>query len=210
MMKTGKVSLIVAATFIAALSLPRSVSAGEISGGWVGSAFVQTSQVVDGVPVVSSFSGPASLGITAGINFGFDGEMIVAGDGFSVLVFGRLSTEGFGPTSANGSLLPTTGGPAGSSFGNFAVSYEAILPDGNIVVGDGTAVADLTEISVGNNGETITFASFQSSNIPEPSSIVMATSAALLILAWPILRARIGKAYTLTRGRARQIKANWR
>ena len=117
--------------------------------------------------------------------------MFVAGDGFSVLVFGRLSPDAFGPTSANGSLLPVRG-LDGQSFGNFAVSYEAILPDGNIVVGDGNALADLTEITFGENGETITFASF--SNIPEPSSIVMATSATLLILAWPILRARIGKA----------------
>ena len=88
MMKTGKVSLIAAATFIAALSLPRSVSAGEISGSWTGSAFGQTFQVVDGVPVpVSSFSAPAFLDITGGINGG-DGEMTVGGDGFSVLVFG--------------------------------------------------------------------------------------------------------------------------
>ena len=72
-----RLSLIAAATFIAALSLPRSVSAGEISGGWAGSAFVQTSLVVDGVPVpVSSFSAPAFLDITGGINGG-DGEMTV-------------------------------------------------------------------------------------------------------------------------------------
>jgi hypothetical protein len=203
MMKTGKVSLIAAATFIAALSLPRSVSAGGIIGIWAGSAFVQTSLVVDGrlVPV-SSFSAPAFLGISRG-NEGPDGEMSVGGDGFSVQVFGIIPGDPFGPTSANGSLVPFCG-PDGLSFGNFAVSYEAILPDGSIVVGDGTALADLTEISIGPpNGETITFASFQSSNIPEPSSIVMATSAALLILAWPILRARIGKAYTLTRGSAR-------
>jgi hypothetical protein len=60
MMKTGKMSLIAAATFIAVLSLPRSVSAGEISGVWTGSAFSQQSVFVDGVLVdSSSFSGPA-------------------------------------------------------------------------------------------------------------------------------------------------------
>jgi hypothetical protein len=216
MMKTGKVSLIAAATFIAALSLPRSVSAGEISGSWTGSAFVQTFQVVDGVPVpVSSFSGPAFLDILGSIGGADEGDglMTVGGHGIMVQVFGLLAPDVFGPTSANGSLLPVSGGPNGTSFGNFALSYEAILPDGPdsfIIVGDGTAVADLTEISFGINGEgfngeTITFASF--SNIPEPSSIVMATSAALPILACPILRARIGKVYALARDRARQYQS---
>jgi hypothetical protein len=124
-----------------------------------------------------------------------------------VQVFGLLSPDdAFGPTSAIGSLLPV-GGPSGQSFGKFAVSYESILPDGEIVVGDGTALADLTEFFFDTpdpGDEIIRTASFQSSNIPEPSSIVLATSAALMILACTILRARIGTAYTLTRGRALQ------
>ena len=62
-------------------------------------------------------------------------------------------------------------------------------------------IADITYVFANYGGITESvFVEFQT--IPEPSSIVMATSAALLILAWPILRARIGKAYTLTRGSA--------
>jgi hypothetical protein len=88
-------------------------------------------------------------------------------------------------------------------------SGEFIGPNGNgspddVSVSFAYTYFQVSSIGPGSFGDSGFMATASVSTIPEPSSIVMATSAALLILAWPILRARIGKACTLTRGRARQ------
>jgi hypothetical protein len=86
----------------------------------------------------------------------------------------------FGPTSATGSLLPY-GGLGNGGAGNFFLTYEAILPDGMIEVGNGSALADITTgIRDGAQNYNVGFATFQST-IPEPSSIVQAALAILTI-----------------------------
>jgi hypothetical protein len=77
------------------------------------------------------------------------------------------------------------GGSAGSTVANFFVTYESILPNGQIDVGNGSAGADLTtiEFDFGEpvSTETVRFATF--TTVPEPPSSVLAGLAILVIAA---------------------------
>jgi hypothetical protein len=193
MTKTRKLGVIAVATLLSALSLPRSSSAqaypfpppyglppGPVYGSWTGFETFEISVYEFGQqqPIdVFSGSGPATL--TIGADFMEIGTIWGQGG-----VFINPS----GPTSASGGI-EFMDGPGGSSLGNFFVTYQSILPDGQIDVGNGTAVADLTSgffYSLPNNGlgETIGFATF--TTVPEPSSIVPAALAVLVIavVAW--------------------------
>ncbi len=195
MTKTRKLGVIAVATLLSALSLPRSSSAqggppyfpppyylpGPVYGSWNGFETFELSayEIGQQQPIdVFSGSGPATLTIGAG--FMEIGEIFGQGG---------VSIDQLGPTSASGGFGANYG-PGGFGSGNFFVTYQSILPDGQIDVGNGTAVADLTsgfyyEIpGTFELGETVGFATF--TTVPEPSSIVPAALAVLVmaVVAW--------------------------
>jgi hypothetical protein len=185
MAKTQIVRLIAAATAFVALSLPRSSSAqfpfSQPSGTWTGvdTFDITVSNSVTGQLISSdSGSGPATLSI------GFE-SMAIEGGHIPIIGVGLFAL--FGPTSASGSIN-FYDGPGGSEVGNFFVTYESILPNDQIDVGNGSAVADLTSIEYDfSHGPDYTvtesFATFTTLPVPEPPSSVLAGLAILVIAA---------------------------
>jgi hypothetical protein len=189
MSKPQKVRWIAAATAFLALSLPGSSSAQFIpspSGTWTGietfditATNAATGQIISS----DSGSGPAILSI-GNSNVTIEGAHIpIIGDG--IIIPGD-----FGPTSASQSFS-FDGGPAGAFSGNFFVTYESILPNGQIDVGNGGAVADLTTIEFNLVGppfsiRTVSIVTFATLPVPEPPSSVLAGVAILVIatIAW--------------------------
>jgi hypothetical protein len=189
MTKTPKLGVIAVATLLSALSLPRSSSAqgfpspdpvGPLYGSWNGFETFEISVYKNGQQQpVGGFSGSGPATLTIGADF------IEIGDIFGQ---GGVSFDQLGPTSASG-LYNFFDGPGGFTSGNFFVTFQSILPDRQIDVGNGTAVADLTSgffygLPDGGVGETVGFATF--TTVPEPSSIVPAALAVLVIgvIAW--------------------------
>ena len=183
MAKTQIVRLIAAATAFVALSLPRSSSAQFPQGTWTGydTFEITVSNYLTGQLISSdSGSGPATL------SFGLS-KMIIEGAHRPIIGEGAISADEFGPTSASGSFN-FYGGPAGIFVGNFFVTYESILPNGQIDVGNGGAVADLTTIEFNLVGppfsiRTVSIVTFATLPVPEPPSSVLAGLAILVIAA---------------------------
>jgi hypothetical protein len=191
MTKTRKLGVIAVATLLSALSLPRSSSAqgfpspdpvGPLYGSWNGFETFEISVYKNGQQQpVGGFSGSGPATLTIGADFMEIGTIWGQGQ--------NLPIDQFGPTSASGGYNFNVG-PGGFSSGNFFVTYQSILPDGQIDVGNGTAVADLTSTfhypipGPSELGETVGFATF--TTVPEPSSIVPAALAVLVIavVAW--------------------------
>jgi hypothetical protein len=183
---TSKLNLkVIAATaLLCVLAVPRDASAqfpgpGPIDGTWNG-IYSYTTTIYDNgnnqPPDVFSGSGAASLNITNdGGGLAFYMTMTGSFPGAETIqVGGFLSPEdAFGPTSATASLLPF-GGPGQESFGNFAVTYDSIQPNGDIITGNDAAIADLTYFVLGEQ-DMFTFATF--TTVPEPSSWVLAAVA---------------------------------
>ena len=184
MSKTQKVRWIAAATALVALSLPGSSSAQiEIPRGtWTGfdTFDITVTNFFTGQLISSdSGSGPATLSI------GLDTLTIDGGTVFPIIGEGGISADEFGPTSASGSLN-FNDGPGGSFVGNFFVTYESILPNGQIDVGNGSGVADLTTIVFDfSHGidSTVTESIATFTTVPEPSSGMLAGLAILVIAA---------------------------
>jgi hypothetical protein len=185
MAKTQKVRLIVAATAFLALSLPGSSSAQFIQslGTWTGvdTFDITVTNFFTGQLISSdSGSGPATLSI------GIDAIEIDGGTTFPIIGEGDIPPAEFGSTSASGSIN-FNDGPGGSFVGNFFLTYESILPNGQIDVGNGSAVADLTTVefdfgeSFSNSFVIVSFATF--TTVPEPPSSVLAGLAILVIAA---------------------------
>jgi PEP-CTERM motif len=191
MAKTQKVRLIAAATAFVALSLPGSSSAQFLPpslGTWTGfdTFDITVTNFSTGQLISSdSGSGPATLSI------GND-SMAIEGDHVPIFGTGGFTpSDPFGPTSASGGI-DFNGGPGGSTVGNFFVTYESILPNGQIDVGNGSAVADLTTIEFDFmdplSASTVieSFATF--TTVPEPSSGMLAGLAILVIAAVACMR----------------------
>ena len=192
MTKTRKIGVIAVATLLSALSLPRSSSAqaypfpppyglpGPVYGSWTGFETFEISVYKIGQQQpIGGFSGSGPATLTIGADFMEIG---------TIWGQGGVSIDQLGPTSASGGFGANYG-PGGFGSGNFFVTYQSILPDGQIDVGNGTAVADLTAgyyyLVPGTTpgsyelGETVSFATF--TTVPEPSSIVPAALAVLVI-----------------------------
>jgi hypothetical protein len=184
MAKAQKIRLIAAATAFVALSLPGSSSAqspGQILGTWTGYDSVEIS-VFDfsSGQLLSSYSGSGPATLSMEIDY-----MVIAGGGAVIIGTGPYNPpDPFGPTSASG-IINFNGGPAGSTIGNFFLTYESILPNGQIDVGNGSAVADLTTIEYDFESPVATvtesFATF--TTVPEPPSRVLAGLAILVMAA---------------------------
>ena len=197
MAKTQNVRLIAAATAFLALSLPQSSSAQFFPplfpsppiGTWTGyeSYDILVSSDFPGggsLSKVYSGSGTATLYIGLDYMYIFGPGNVAAGPGVVGSQGAFVPPDPFGPTSASGSLFFDSG-PAGSATGNFFLTYESILPNGQIDVGNGSAVADLTTIGYGlgppDFAVITSFATF--TTVPEPPSSVLAGLAILVIAA---------------------------
>ena len=182
MTKSRAVNFLVGALIcFSACSLPRTSHAVPVYGTWTGIETFDT-QVYSNGQLVSDTSGSNVPATFSTEYYDFANVLSVSINALSL--DGYYSSSPFGADSASGTLLVNSG-YFGYNVGNFALSYQSILPNGQIDVGAGMAVADITIIDVDGNGNgEIDFASFQS--IPEPSAIVLAATAVPLIvfLAW--------------------------
>jgi len=191
-MSTKGLGLVAALAFLSAVSLPRSSSAGEIYGNWYGAV---TFQIVDYDVVPPSSSSGAYYGEMSldYIDNPSEQELSISIGGYTISgnQFANPSlffpNNPFGPNSAGGSMIGNLSNPSYAGFptANFFVDYQSILPDGSIDTSYGSALGDifLPAAHPGIIGETI-FVSFQT--VPEPSSIVLAGAALLMIgiFAW--------------------------
>jgi hypothetical protein len=183
MTKTQKLGLLAAAMLIA-LSHSRSSNAQLIEGVWTGvESFETTVFQPFQPPVTYSASGPATFvfgNFIAGGGPDFNFDMHGDFSGSDVSGAGFLDPAVFGPNSASGTLFSFGGSPVMTVM-NFALSYESILPNGEIDVGAGVALVDITQISNLDGVTSDTFATFET--VPEPPSIVPAVLAVLVIAA---------------------------
>jgi hypothetical protein len=202
------------AALLAVLSLHQSSSAQAVFGTWNGSAsydvkitpqgFGQPTQEYTGtVPSLFTIQTvdeggvpPNDVAISVTIP-------PIPGIGNMITAFGpTFPTNPFGPTSAT-AVLGREDTPPVVQSGDFSLTYESIAPNGVINVGNGTAIAQLNwedfayfNPVTGLNEHVVESATFNSPSIvPEPASIVMAASGALLVLACAFVRAvkRLGR-----------------
>jgi hypothetical protein len=191
MTKTQKLILIPALTCFCAVALPPSSDADSVFGTWTG--VESFSEVVSGIDgqIISESSGsniPAVLSISFA-SF-YPGslqpqriDMSVFGDsGFSISGQPSSGMPTLGPQIADGYVVPFQQGH-GQEFVYYALTYQSILPDGSIDITGGSAEATMRysyyDELYGNSGNG--FVSFQSQSVPEPSSIVLAAIASLMI-----------------------------
>jgi hypothetical protein len=218
---------IFALTIISALSATSSARAGTSTGTFQGVSQIEVTPYVNYEPGTTTFyswvpsvmnftmtyNGPTNLYNENNNSFAYNISSNIQALGVSsvdplAFFFSLSATDGIpgqSADSASGSFqaFQYHTYSYSTSFALFDPSGEFIGPNGNGNPSNVSMIADITYVFANYGGITESvFVEFQT--IPEPSSIVMATSAALLILAWPILRARIGMAYTFTRDRGRQ------
>jgi hypothetical protein len=199
-----------------AVSLGASTQAGTSTGTFTEFSDISIQQVVNGQPVGGVGNGsnvPTTVSVSSTYDEGYAFAQVGVSTGlYSFTVYSSDSQisviDGIPGESADIVTWPMDY----SLYHAFNVSGEFYLvdPSGEFIGPNGDGSPDdvsvrftYTYFQISNYQDSGFIATASVATIPEPSSIVMATSAALLILAWPILRARIGKAYTLTRGRAR-------
>jgi hypothetical protein len=197
-MHTSTYTLAILPTTLAcllALSLPRSSIAGEISGTWDGVVSYSIQDLVLGQPT-NSYSG-SFLGVMT-LDYSVSNDellMYIGSNPFPIPsdeeVVGYLHPGSFGPNGAGGTVYGTIYPGEGNwegrylPLGQFSASYPSILPDGTIDTSYGSAVGDISGVSGNVWGTGYSF-SISFSTIPEPSSIVLAASALLIIgiFAW--------------------------
>jgi len=187
-MSTKWLSLIAALTFFSALWLPRPSDAGSVYGTWSGVETGYAQEYLNGHFLGTTYLSP----MPATLYISYDPSQpfvdVDINSKFSVDMSGISITGApidFGPESASGSIFGGYGYYGLSPVANYFVNYESILPDGMLVTGGDSAVADITYLNLdGNRTGGVLFFSFQT--VPEPSSIVPAASAVLMIVifAW--------------------------
>jgi hypothetical protein len=201
-----RLSSIFALTIISALSATSSARAGTSTGTFQGVSEIEVTPYVNNEPgTPSSYYGSSLMNFT----MTYDGPNNYY-NSFAYNI-ANLSVSSVGPAVIFDSLsLSVTDGIPGQgadfasggvgAFLYHSYSYEAsfslidpsgefIGPNGNGNPNNVSMNADIT-YSVDNYSGIVELVFIEFQTVPEPSSIVMATSAALLILAWPILRAR--------------------
>jgi len=179
--------LIAALTLLSLVSLPPLSYAGIVQGTLTG-----TAQITE---VNFAYDDNAEYSVPATLTFYVDTSMQF----FSFSVDNSVvpvSTQIDGPfsysvtsnsVSASGNGVP--GGYLGPTYADFSVTYQSISPNGWISPTNATATADYNGDNQGpSNSSTnisLNFESqFQSQAVPEPSSIVLAASGALMILVY--------------------------
>ena len=129
------------------------------------------------------------IGAPAAVTIRVTGAYILPGfDTSMISMFGLLDPQfPFGPTSASASFSLTS--PPLVESGDFSLTYQSIGSNGLIDVGDGSALAHLSYSQYTYIPETV-FATVTFQTVPEPSTIVLATIAALAMSAVGLRRAR--------------------
>jgi hypothetical protein len=198
MTKTQRVRLIAVLIFYSAISLPGSSYAQQtVSGVWFGvESFTSVVYIND--QIVGESSGinvPAYLAVEFYGSY-YGSEMAISirdfsGDDIGFVGFAYPQT--FGPQGAEG--YANLYGGNGSAEANFDLTYQAILLDGSIDTSGGFAVADINDLSYNSNSGsyTVSFASFQSVSVPEPSSLVLAASGILIVSIFAWMRGFTGR-----------------
>jgi hypothetical protein len=158
----------------------RASSMSVITGTWNGVESIQVFDYVFGQQVGQSEQSniPATFSFTAA----FYGDPTTPG----VLDLGIGSTEmngaSRGLTMGSGTISGSTQTGIIDNGGDFSATFQSIMPDGQIVVGDGIASAVIetnTGTTTGNG--VVTWTHFTSVITPEPASIVQAASSILII-----------------------------
>jgi hypothetical protein len=200
MTKTQRVRLVAVLIFFSAISLTGSSYAQQIdSGTWSGfesysTTFYGTNQMIIGetsgsniwttfnLEFVSSFSDLNLVGVAMSVG------------GFSIpFTFLGSNLQLDDPQVASGSMN-TDIYHQYEDFGDFFVSYQAILPDGSIDTTGGFADADMTILITHTSGAAErTFVEFQSGSVPEPSSLVLAASGILMVSIFAWMRGFTGR-----------------
>ena len=195
MTKTRKHGLIAALICFWAISLACSSYAqgpGSVYGTYTGVESYQEFVVpIDGQPPVVSSSGsgiPATFSFSASpaSPYGLVGLSITPDSSTEpgASVGGASNSLEVGSQSATGSTVSYGG--EGATTGFFSATFEAIMPDGQIVGGlSASADIDLVYFSLGGGGEYNHY-DVQFSAVPEPSSIVQGAMAILMLVlfAW--------------------------
>jgi hypothetical protein len=196
MAKTQKFSLIVAASLLPLVSLPRSCvaqSPSTIYGEWYGHySYNATYEPFAGGSYTFSGSGEGVLDVddySGYLTITLPGRIPYWG---AIALAQDMPPDVFGPTSATGTMGQMYDFNA-TAFGNFFLTYQSVLPDGAIFNPE-TAAADVTMIGTnyGYAGRFEGFASFVAV-IPEPPSGILAASAMLAIGAVAGIRAILRK-----------------
>jgi hypothetical protein len=189
MAKIQKLSLIASLIFVAALSLPRLSYAGSVEGTWTGVETYSIVQIPDStgqpVPIAGGTDQPSALTIISDPgSFSMSiQDLEYPLNQFSNITFSGLSGV-FGSTAGSG------GGYSDGFSVSFSVTYASISADGTISNSPyGISVADAgLDIRYGGegSGEEIINYGFQTLAVPEPSSVVLAALAVLVIgiIAW--------------------------
>jgi hypothetical protein len=183
MSKTQRLSLIAALVFFSAFSLPRSSDAGSVSSAWIGVESFNTAVYRDG-QLVSQSSGinvPAEMWITFTYPDLVYAQLSMADiyrDDFSVSGF--VSNQSVTPNSASGFIF-SYGGPSVAGA-NFEMSFQSIQPDGSVEGGYASAYMGFDVTNIGSTTRTVGSVWFQGQGLPEPSSLVLAATASLIIL----------------------------
>ena len=178
-MRSKPLGLAAALIFWSALSLPCASPAGTITGTWTGFVSFDIEYAVDGVPAGSSSGGYiGEMDLTYDTLDGF-ASITISGDQGLQVTGSPDPADPFGPTSGAATMIGPPFDYASWEVGNFAVSYQSILPDGTIDTSSGFANGDILAIYTDPAGNGATeYVSFQT--IPEPPSIVPAASALLV------------------------------
>jgi hypothetical protein len=201
MTKTQRVRLIAVLIFFSAISLPGSSYAQQQidSGTWIGYASYSIT-VYNYEQMITSETSGSNLWTSFSLEFRDIPDSSIAGIGMSIgsfsIPFTIMDSElrSYGPQNASGSMDSDIYHEYYDN-GNFAVSYQAILPDGFIDTTGGFAVADMNVIDVDNltGATTNAIISFQGAGVPEPSSLVLAASGILIVSIFAWMRGFTGR-----------------
>ena len=224
MTKAGRSTFAVAVSSLLLLSLPELTYAQQqvAYGTWEGYAtYTETDyDQMGNVIGVYSTSGLSALNVgifnntfgsleyfsgTVSGPLGFSGPLgVTLGGQYSDYNYSVFS---FGPTSASGGDF--AGGYAGFD-GYFDVTYQSILPDGEMDTRGGFAVAQYSgNTDLGYESPYIAWsASFTS--VPEPSSIVPMAIGAVVVATWVVIRRRSGSSKNLSASEMKRSDEVWR
>jgi hypothetical protein len=200
MAKSHTRALTAAVTLLFVVSLPRESDAqyyGQASGTWNGyySYFIEYTDLNN--HVIASFSDygiPTTLYVTFN-NYGVPNSLANMYIGSAEFAAAGLFSGTFGARHVGGTI--TQFDPFGSDGGDLDANFVSILPSGLIDTTGSIAVAHIysanfeANIDIGNYigpGYILENASFGPQQFPEPSSVVLAATAACALACWACVR----------------------
>jgi hypothetical protein len=211
MMKTRRLYPIVAFIVFATISLPQSSYAQPkvvATGIWAGTEYFSNYYYLDTTLLYATSGSNDQASLTLQFyDLPFDTSMSLSGF-LSSNRFGVTTTE-FRTFNSQQAIGQTFGSyyHQGSFIGNFDVTYQSDFANGIIDTIDtngGYAVADATIVDDTNpfaGNYVVSFVSFESSSVPEPSSLVLAAAGLLTALVFAWARGFFGRSHKPAIGR---------